>query len=44
MRVPSPSWFDMAFGDVLGDQLLTITQAYQFGAELGLFANPADGS
>ena len=28
----------------LGSQSLTITQAYQVGTELGLFAKPANGS
>ena len=44
MRVTRPSWFDVSFSDGLGNQLSAITQAYQFGAELGLFANPTDGS
>ena len=44
MRVTRPSWFNVSFGDGLGDQLPNITQAYQFGTELGLFANPANGS
>ena len=44
MRVTRPSMFDVYFGDGLGNQLLAITQAYWFGAELGLFANPTDGS
>ena len=44
MRVNRPSWFSVSFGDGLGDQLPAITQTYWFGAELGLFANPTDGS
>ena len=39
-----PSWFDVSFDDGLDNQLPAITQAYWFGAELGLFANPTDGS
>ena len=44
MRTTRPSWFNVSFGDGMGDQLLTITKAYKVGAELGLFANPANGS
>ena len=44
MRVTRPSWFNVFFSDGLGNQLLAIAQAYWFGTELGLFANPTDGS
>ena len=44
MRVTRPSWFDVSFSDALGNQLLVITQAHWFGTELGLFANPTDGT
>ena len=39
-----PSWFNVSFSDGLGDQPLTITQACQFGADLGWFAHPSDGA
>ena len=42
-RVTRP-WFDVSFGDGLGNQLPAIAQAYWFGTELGLFAYPTDGS
>ena len=42
--MPRISWFDVPFGDGLGDQLLAFTQAYRIGTKLGLFANPTDGS
>ena len=38
-RVTRPSWFDVSFGDGLGNQLQVITQTYWFGTKLGLFAN-----
>ena len=38
-EISRSSWFNVSFGDGLGDQLLTISQAYWFGTELGLFAN-----
>ena len=44
MRTIGPSWFDVSFSDGLGDQLLAITQACWLGTELGLFANPTDGT
>ena len=43
MRAARPTWFDVS-SDGLGNQPPAITQAYQFGAELGLFTNPANGS
>ena len=33
-----------SFSHGLSDQLLAVAQAYWFGTELGLFANPTDGS
>ena len=44
MRMTRPSWFDVSFSGHLGDQPLTITQACWLGTELGLFANPTDGT
>ena len=29
-----PSWFDVSFGNDLGNQLLAFTQAYQIGTKL----------
>ena len=43
-RAARPPGFNVSFSDGLGDQLLAISQAYWFGTELGLFANPTDGS
>ena len=40
MRVTGPSGFNVS----LGNQLLTITQAGWLGTELGMFANPTEGT
>ena len=42
VRTSRPSWFDVPFGDGLGNQLLAFTQAYRIDTKLGLFANPTD--
>ena len=39
-----PSWFKVSFSGGLDVQQLTITQACQFGTELGWFADPSDGT
>ena len=42
--VTRPSWFDVSISDGLSNQPPAIAQTYWFGTELGLFANPTDGS
>ena len=42
--MPRYPGFDASFGDGLGDQLPAFTQAHWVGIEIGLFANPTNGS
>ena len=42
--MPGSPGFDVLFGDGSGNQLPVFTQAYWVGIEMGLFANPTNGS
>ena len=42
--MPGSPGFDVSFGDGLGNQLPAFIQAHWVGIEMGLFANPTNGS
>ena len=42
--MPRSPGFDASFSDGLGNQLPAFTQAHWVGIDMGLFANPANGS
>ena len=44
MGIPGFPGFDASFGDDLGNQPPAFTQAHWVGIEMGLFADPTNGS
>ena len=42
--MPRSPGFDVSFGDGLDDQLPAFTQVHWVSIEMGLFANPTNGS